>query len=94
MGGMNMNGHMDKGMGAKTMQPVHKASGTVKAIDPAKGTITIAHGAVKSANWPAMKMTFEIAPEMIGDIKAGARVEFEFIAKGMEATITKIGSVK
>lgn len=91
MGSMKMNDHA---MGMETMQPAHKATGTVKAIDTTKGTITIAHGAVKSANWPAMKMSFKIAPEMIGDIKVGQQVEFEFVAKGMEATITKIAGVR
>lgn len=90
MGGMKMEGHtgMNQGM------PAHKATGTVKAIDPVKGTITIAHGAVASANWPAMKMTFKIAPEMIGQIKVEQRVEFEFVAMGMEARITKIAGMK
>lgn len=87
MGGMNMNDHE---MGMETMQQTHKASGTVKAIDAAKGAVSIAHGAVPSANWPAMKMTFKIAPEMIGEIKAGDQVEFEFTAQGMKATVTKI----
>lgn len=91
MGGMKMNEHA---MGMEAMQPAHQTSGTVKAIEPAKGTITIAHGAVKSANWPAMKMTFKIAPEMIGGIQVGQQVEFEFVAKGMEATITKIAGVR
>lgn len=90
MGGMKMEGHsgMDQAM------PAHKATGTVKAIDPAKGTITIAHGAVPTTNWPAMKMTFKIAPEMVGDIKEGTRVDFEFMTKGMDAKITKIAGVK
>lgn len=91
MGGMKMNDHK---MGMETMQQTHKASGTVKAIDAAKGTITLAHGAVPSANWPAMKMTFKIAPEMLGEIKAGDAVEFEFTAQGMKATVTKIEVAK
>jgi Cu(I)/Ag(I) efflux system protein CusF len=91
MGGMKMNDHA---MGMETMQPTHKATGTVKAIDAAKGTITIAHGAVKSANWPAMKMNFKITPEMIGGINAGDQVEFEFVAKGMEAMVTRIAVLK
>lgn len=91
MGGMMMNDHE---MGKETMQPAHKATGTVKAIDTTKGTITIAHGAVPTANWPAMKMTFKIAPEMVGGIQVGQQVEFEFVAKGMDAKITKIAGVK
>lgn len=90
MNGMKMDGHPAMG---ETM-PAHKATGTVKAIDAAKSTITIAHGAVPTAKWPAMKMPFKIAPEMIGEIKVEQRVEFEFVAKGMEATITKIAGVK
>lgn len=91
MGGMKMDNHE---MGMETMQQTHKATGTVKAIDTAKGTITLAHGAVPSANWPAMKMGFKIAPEMLGGIKTGDQVEFEFTAQGMKATVTKIAVVK
>ena len=90
-GGMKMDGHA--GMAMDSMQH-HKATGAVKAIDVAKGTITIAHGAVASANWPAMKMSYKIAPEMVGEIKVEQHVEFEFVAKGMDATITKITVLK
>ena len=91
MGDMKMK---EQAMGIEAAQPAHKASGTVKAIDAAKGTITIAHGAVPSANWPAMEMAFNITPSMIGEIKAEQQVVFEFVSKGMEATVTKIAGVK
>lgn len=92
MRGMKMDGHA--GMVMDATQQTHKATGTVKAIDAAKGAVTIAHGAVATANWPAMKMTFKVAPEMLGAIKVEQRVEFEFVAQGMAATITKIAGVK
>lgn len=91
MDSMKMNEHS---MGMETTQQTHKASGTVKTIDTVKGTITLAHGAVASANWPAMKMSFRIAPEMTSGIQVGQQVEFEFVAKGMDAKITKITGVK
>jgi len=92
MVGMKMDGQATK-EGA-THLPTAKAIGTVKAMDRVKGSITIAHGAVPTISWPAMTMTFKIAPDIIGSIQVGKRVEFEFVVTGMEATITKIAEVK
>lgn len=90
MGDMKMDGQ--PGMGQ--MMPAHKGVGTVKAIDLAKGTITISHGAVPSANWPAMTMTFKIAQDLATGIQTGQRVEFEFVKQGKEATVKKITAAK
>ena len=38
----------------------HSATGVVKAVDQTKGTVTLAHGPVKTLNWPAMTMTFSV----------------------------------
>ena len=77
-------------------QPTHMAQGTVNSIDQAAGTINISHGAVASANWPAMSMTFKLAsPSAVSGIEAGQRVEFHFtVAGGMDATITEIKRVE
>jgi Cu/Ag efflux protein CusF len=73
-------------------QEEHAAQGTVISIDAAKGSVTISHGAVASANWPAMKMTFKLAdPNLAEGISAGQKVDFRF-TKGSDggATITQI----
>lgn len=70
------------------------ATGTVESVDPASGKITIAHGPVAALNWPAMTMAFSATPEQTATVKAGQRVEFEFVAEGMAATITRIAPVQ
>ena len=71
---------------------IAKAEGTVESIDA--GTITIAHGPVDALKWPAMTMAFNATPEQLASVKAGQKVQFEFTAEGMEATITSIGLMK
>lgn len=92
MTGMKMDGHST--MAAPAAAPAAKASGTVKSMDTAKGTITIAHGAVAAVSWPAMTMPFKISPDMVTGIQAGQKVDFEFVTAGKDSTITKIVGVK
>jgi len=71
---------------------IAKAEGTVESIDA--GKITIAHGPVDALKWPAMTMAFNATPEQLASVKAGQKIQFEFTADGMDATITNIGLVK
>lgn len=66
------------------------AAGTVAAIDAAKGTITLAHGAMSGLDWPAMTMGFTAKPELLSGIKVGDEVDFEIDWDGKTGTITKI----
>jgi len=72
----------------------HSAEGTLNAIDRAAGTVSISHGPVASASWPAMTMSFKLAdPSAAEDLTAGQRVEFQFtIESGMSATVTEISA--
>ena len=54
-----------------------KGTGTVTAVDSAAGTVTIAHGPIPEANWPAMTMGFKAAPALAQSVKAGDKVAFE-----------------
>ncbi len=97
MPGMKMDGMPMEGMQMqqKAQQtPTAKASGTVKAIDMQKGRVTIAHGAVPTLKWPPMTMGFKATPEQLGQVKAGDRVDFEFTAEGMAASIISIKVMK
>lgn len=80
MANMPMAGQMMHGM----------AAGTVTAIDPAKGTITLDHGAMSNLGWPAMTMGFTIKPELLSGIKVGDKVDFEIDWDGKAGTVTKI----
>lgn len=70
------------------------ATGTVQAVDTAAGKITIAHGPVEALQWPAMTMAFKAAPEQIASVRAGQKVQFEFIVEGMNATIIQVQSIQ
>jgi Cu(I)/Ag(I) efflux system periplasmic protein CusF len=98
MGGMEMKGDM-KGMDHKGMEKEakksqgqsHHAVGVVKSVDTAKGTLTVQHEPVPSMQWPAMSMTFKAQEKrMLGQLKPGAKVEFDFIQRGKDYVITKI----
>lgn len=90
MGSMSGHDHAAKGAASQSAKTV----GVVKAIDPAKGSVTISHEAIPSLNWPAMKMGFKVTPEMSSGLKVGQNIEFEFVMQGRDAVITKIVSVK
>ena len=84
--------HM-KGMDMKSdrkAQP-HKASGTVEKIDPAKGTVTIAHGPVQSMNWPGMTMAFRTKdPGLLDKVKVGDAVTFKAENANGQLTVTDL----
>jgi Cu(I)/Ag(I) efflux system protein CusF len=71
-----------------------QASGTVKAIDSQKGSVTIAHGPVPAVKWPAMNMGFKATPEQLAQVQVGQQVMFEFKIEGMAATLLSIEAVK
>jgi len=65
--------------------------GTVKAIDPSKGTITLQHEAIASIHWPAMTMAFKIASsDLLKSVKVGDKVQFTVRPNGMDSTVTAI----
>lgn len=88
MKGMDMKA-MDKG--ARKSETTHQAAGTVKSVDAAKGTISLAHGPVASMNWPGMTMTFKASDgKMVEGVKPGQKVEIEFHQQGRDYVITKV----
>ncbi|MFX8180052.1 copper-binding protein, partial [Acinetobacter baumannii] len=51
---------------------MHGAStGTITAIDAAKGTVTLDHHEIAALKWPAMTMSFSAKPEQLADLKIG-----------------------
>ena len=82
-----------EGMEMKKEAPagVHRATGVVKSVDPAKGTVSIAHGPVASLSWPAMTMGFAAEDrKLLQNLKPGAKVEFEFVQQGSRYVVTSI----
>ena len=69
----------------------HKASGTVKKIDSAKGRVTIAHGPVDSLKWPGMTMGFVVKDKALMEkLAVDKKVEFEFVQQGKEYVVTSV----
>lgn len=76
-------------------QVTAKGMGVVKAVDTARGTITIKHQAIAALHWPAMTMTFKAADaELLKKVKAGEKVSFGLHAKGMKGTVIWIKPVQ
>lgn len=67
-----------------------KGTGTVTEVDKAAGTITLDHGPIPEANWPAMTMGFKATPELIDSVKPGDKVAFDLALKDGAGEITAI----
>ena len=80
-------------MGNMEMSPaakMAKGSGKVTAVDKAAGTITLDHGPIAEANWPAMTMAFKAAPAVIESVKVGDEVNFDLKLNGNAGEVTAI----
>ena len=85
-GGMkNMNA------GATAKITTHQATGVVKAIDPARGTVMLAHGPVKSLNWSAMTMPFAVKDKTLFDkLAVGKNVTIDFSKQDADYVVTAV----
>jgi Cu/Ag efflux protein CusF len=70
------------------------ADGEVRRIDPAKGTVLLKHGEIKSINMGAMTMGFKLKdPALAAGLKVGDKVKFAVEQKGDELIVTQIQKV-
>lgn len=65
--------------------------GTVTALDPSSGSVTLDHGAIAELGWPAMKMTFAAKPAQLAKLRIGDKVEFGIDWDGTGGSVTNIG---
>jgi Cu(I)/Ag(I) efflux system membrane fusion protein len=57
---------------------IHKAKGTVKAVERKGGTVEISHEAIPSLKWPAMTMEFQVKDRaLLKGVEPGQAVEFD-----------------
>lgn len=64
---------------AQTQGQSHRATGIVKSVNAAKGTVTIQHEPVLSLKWPAMTMAFKpVERKVLDELRPGREVNFEF----------------
>jgi Cu(I)/Ag(I) efflux system membrane fusion protein len=67
----------------------HRAIGTIEKIEP--GSVTLRHGPVPSASWPAMTMRFRLAnPATVRGFKPGDKVRFTFDQPPQGPTVRSI----
>lgn len=83
---------MDKmNSGATAKASTHKATGIVKAVDPIKGTVALAHGPVKSLNWSAMTMTFVVKDaRLFGKLAVNKKVTIDFTKQDVDYVVTAV----
>jgi Cu/Ag efflux protein CusF len=75
---------------AATAPIMAKGHGTVTAIDKTAGTITLDHGPIPEAKWPAMTMAFKAAPAITDAAKVGDKVDFDLTLTGSAGEVTAI----
>ena len=79
---MNDKKGMDMGKMPAASAPAamtHHAIGVVKKVDAKSGLVTLAHEPVKTLNWPAMTMGFEVKDKALLDkLTVGKKVDFDF----------------
>lgn len=72
-------------------EPVHQAVAVVRAVNPAKGSVTLAHEAIASLKWPAMTMAFVVKDSKLFEkLTVGSKVKVEFTKQGSDYVITTV----
>jgi len=69
----------------------YKGVGVVKAVDPKKPGVTLAHEPIPSLRWPAMTMGFGVKDKaLLEKLKPGMKIEFEMVQQGRDYVITSV----
>ena len=91
MGDMKSMDMGQKPAASAPMAMTHHAVGTVKKIDRNAGLVTVAHEPVKSLNWPAMTMGFQVQDKRLLDrLAVGKKVDFEFVQDTRGYVVTSV----
>jgi Cu(I)/Ag(I) efflux system protein CusF len=74
-----------------TKEAAHVAVAVVKAVNPAKGNVTLAHEPVASLKWPAMTMGFTVKDAKLFDkLVVGSKVTVEFTQQGSDYVVNAV----
>ncbi|MRW88404.1 copper-binding protein [Duganella sp. FT80W] len=93
MDAMQDMGHHGMNMPAPAAAAVmtHQAAAMVKAVDPAKGRVTLAHDAIKTLNWPAMTMAFSVKDRSLLDkLVVGKQVQVTLKQEGTDFVVVAV----
>lgn len=66
------------------------ASGEVRRVDASSGKVTIKHGAISALDLPAMTLVYQVAPNLLGNIKPGDKVNFTATREKENYVVTQI----
>jgi Cu(I)/Ag(I) efflux system periplasmic protein CusF len=103
-GGMNhagmpgmQHGEMTKAEAGKNGQDdtqkaqAHQAIAIVRAVNPVKGSVTLAHEAIQSLHWSAMTMSFAVKDSKLFDkLAVGKKVNVELTKLGSDYVVTAV----
>ena len=71
--------------------PEHQAMAVVRAVNPAKGSVTLAHEAIPSLNWPAMTMGFAVKDSKLFDkLAVDSKVKVTLTKQGGGYVVTAV----
>ena len=87
------NSNTTKSAVALTEPKSASGEGSITAIDPGTGKITLAHGPIAELRWPAMTMGFATTNGQFGGLKVGDKVRFKFRWDGRTAEIEAIDKI-
>ncbi|WP_217704259.1 copper-binding protein [Piscinibacter koreensis] len=69
----------------------HRTDAVVKAADPSKGNVTLAHEPIKSLNWPAMTMSFAVKDKaLFKKLAVGNKVHVAIKKQGADYVVTEV----
>lgn len=87
------NGNAATGVTALSEPKTASGEGSITAIDPGTGKISLTHGPVTELSWPAMTMGFTAKDGQLGGLKIGDKVKFTFRWDGKTAEIESIDKI-
>lgn len=69
----------------------HQATGVVKKVDAARGTVTLQHDPIASLGWPKMTMAFKVLDgRILSGLKPDAKIAFRIEKLGSDYVITSV----
>jgi Cu(I)/Ag(I) efflux system protein CusF len=75
---------------AQKMQ-MHQAVAVVKSVNPAKGSVMLAHEAIPSLNLPAMTMGFVVKESKLFDkLAVGSKVNIDIMKQGSDYVVMAV----
>ena len=66
------------------------ATGTVRRVDAAQGSVTLQHGEIAALQLPAMTLVYQADPALLQNLKPGDAVRFNAVRRDGRYVVTAI----